>query len=388
MRVAMLGQYPLDESHIVGGVEAVMVPLLRGLARFEDLEVHVVTCLPGVEIQSIRTASGWPLHILKRRRLGRITFHRRDVSSMGRTLRRLAPDLVHAQGIGIYAAAAASSPYPHVATTHGIFSREAEFATGLASRFRGFMDSAFERYCVARMKNLISISPYVEEELARIGGFRGRIYRIDNPVADAYFTVNTEGEEATILYAGRVIPRKDLLTLLRTLVIVRKEIPQVRLRVAGETESAPAYFETCRQFIEEQALGTAVTFLGSLPMEQMVQEYARCAVLALSSKQETAPVAVAEAMAAGRPVVATRVCGVPYMVEDGVSGLLVDSHVDGLASALVRVLRDRRLRKQMGQHGRELAEERFRVHVVAGKTRQVYLQLAATGNGQHAPGKP
>lgn len=381
MRVAMLGQYPLDESRIVGGPEGVMVPLLQGLARFSDLDVHVVTCQPKVEERLGQTASGWPLHIIKRMRLGRITLHIRDRANMKRTLRRIAPDVVHAQGMGLYAAAAADSPYPHAVTMHGIFSREAELARGLSSRLRGFMDSAFERYCVLRAKNLIAISPYVEEELARIGGFKGEIFRIENPVADAYFGVNGEGEDGAVLYVGRVIPRKDLLTLLRALVIVRSEMPRVQLRVAGETESSPAYVEACRQFVEQQALGRAVQFLGSLSRDEMVEEYARCSVLALSSKQETAPVVVAEAMASARAVIATRVCGVPDMVEDGLSGLLVDyGDVDGMADALVRVLRDRELRTRMGRHGRVLAEQRFGLDAVARRTWQVYHRVATTSN--------
>ncbi len=379
MRVAMLGQYPLDEQRILGGPEAVVVPLVRSLARLGDLDVHVVTCQPGVENRLGSTADGLPLHILKRRRLGRITLHRRDIASIRRTLERLAPDVVHAQGMGIYAAAAAQSRCPHVVTAHGIFFREAEFATGLAARLRRLLDSAFEQYCLARVANLISISPYVEEELVQNMGFRGRVYRIENPVEDRFFTTGEQGHETTILYAGRVIPRKGLLGLLHALVRVRSVMPEVCLRVAGEAKSAPSYVEACKQFLAEQALDTAVTFLGSLSLEQMAEEYMRCAVLALPSKQETAPVVVAEARAAGRPVVATRVCGVPYMVEDGVNGLLVDDgDVGGMASALLRVLSDRRLRVQMGQRGREMAETRFRTEVVARQTRELYLQLAAS----------
>jgi glycosyltransferase involved in cell wall biosynthesis len=378
MRVAMLGQYPLDESRILGGVEAVMVPLLQGLARFEDLEVHVLTCQPAVDERVERTVSGWPLHLLRRRRLGRMTFHQRDVANMGRWLRNLQPDVVHAQGMGIYAAAAADSPFPYVVTIHGIFSREAEFTHGLASRYRGWMDSLFERHYLARVRNLISISPYVEKEVARIGGFKGHVFQIENPVADEYFTVQDGGEDAAILYAGRVIPRKGLLLLLQALAQVQKEIPEARVRVAGETDSAPDYVTACRQFIEEHGLTGAVAFLGSLDLQQMVEEYSTCKVLALTSKQETAPAAIAEAMAAGRPVVATRVCGVPYMVEDGASGVLVEyGDVVRLAQALLRLLRDSPLRARLGQRGRELAERRFRLETVASQTRQAYLELAA-----------
>jgi len=376
MRVAVLGQYPLCEERIVGGIEAVLVPLLRALSRFSDLELHIVTCQPGVEDRLDVTQAGWPLHILKRRRFGRLMFHRRDVSGIQRTLQRISPDIVHAHGLGIYAAAAAQSPYAHIVTLHGIIPREAAFVRGSAARLRAFLDSIYARYCLARAKNLISINPYVEEELVRLGGFRGRIYPIENPVDDVFFTVKGNGEEATILYAGRVIPRKNLLDLLRALNLVRETVADVRLRIAGEAESDPEYVRLCRQFLTQHGLDGMVTFLGSLTTQQMAQEYERCAVLALPSKQETAPVAVAEAMAAGRPVVATRICGMPYMVEDGCSGFLVDDgDVPGLANALIRLLSNPQLRRQMGQRGRELANTRFRADLVAHQTYQAYLQV-------------
>lgn len=86
--------------------------------------------------------------------------------------------------------------------------------------------------------------------------------------------------------------------------------------------------------------------------------------------------AVAEAMAAGRPVVATRLCGMVYMVEHGGSGLLVDDDdVSELADALLRLLGDDQLRARMGQRGRELAQARFRASVVAQQTRDVYLKI-------------
>jgi len=377
MRVVMLGQYPLDEQRILGGVEAVMVPLVRGLASFKDLDLHIVTCQPRQEERTATTAAGLPLHILNRRRLGRLTLHRRDIQTMGRTIHRLAPDVVHAQGMGIYAAAAAAAPYPHVVTAHGIFFREAGFATGLLSRLRRHMDSSFERHCISHVHNLISISPYVEQELVQNCGFRGRVYDIENPVHDAFFSIQGPGDDATILYAGRVIPRKGLLQLLAALVRVRQEIPSVQLRVAGETDSAPDYVGACQRLIEQQQLNGAVTFLGSLTMDAMVAEQAGCTILALPSKQETAPVAVAEAMAAGRAVVATQICGVPFMVEDGVSGLLVeDGDIAGLADALTRLLRDPVLHSKMGQCGRQIAQARFSADAVARRTREVYLELA------------
>lgn len=376
MRVALLGQFPLDEARIVGGVEAVVTLLLRSLARFDDIDVHVVTCQPGQAERRACTASGWPLQVLRRRRLGRATFHLRDIQHMRRALQGISPDVVHAHGMGLYAGAAVHSGCPHVVTTHGIFSREAAFSKGLASKARGLMDSAIERHWVSRVANVISISPYVEEELERLGGFRGQVYRIENPVADEFFGLQAGKEGTAILYAGRVIPRKDLMTLLRALVLVRADIADVQLRIAGETDSASEYYEECRGFVIEHSLGSAVTFLGSLRTAELVREYDTCAMLVLPSKQETAPMAVAEAMAGGRAVVASKVCGVPYMVEDGQSGLLVEAgNAQAMAGALTRLLSNGQLQKRMGRRGREIALQRFRAEVVAHQTREAYLQI-------------
>ena len=376
MRVAMMGQYPLDAGRILGGVEAVMVPLLHGLVSLPDLDMHIVTCQGPAQDRLTSAPEGVPLHVRRRRHLGRVTFYARDVASMHHALKAIAPDIVHAHGVGIYAIAALNYPCEHVVTAHGIFYREAQFAQEFPSRLRGSFDSFYERYSVGRIRNLIAINPYVQQELAQIGGFRGNLYAIENPVDDLFFAASGSEQESTILYAGRVLPRKGLLYLLRALALVHKTVPHLELRVAGETDTDPAYVRACRQFIAEHGLEKAVTFLGALTMKEMAVEYSRCALLALPSGQETAPVVVAEAMAVGRPVVATRRCGMPYMVEHEGSGLLVDyDDGPGLADALLRVLRDDRLRVRMGRRGRELAQARFRADVVAQQTRDVYLRI-------------
>jgi len=396
MRVAVLSQYPLDRGRVVGGIEAVMVSLLPKLASFDDLDLHVVTCQGGVEDRLGTTWSGQPLHVRRRQRLGRLTFHARERLSLRRTLGDISPDIVHAQGIGLYSLAAIGARCPHVATLHGFVFREVRFYEGLLHRMRGSLDVSYERYCLSRLKNLISINPYVEQEMVRLDSFRGRVFRVANPVAERFFVplghpdgsaVECEGasgpvpqpgagQSPTILYAGRVLPRKALLTLLRALVTVREVVPQVTLRVVGEADSDPEYATLCREFIAQHGLSSSVTFLGSVTTEEMVEEYTRCALLAMPSEQETAPVALAEAMAVGRPVVATRACGMQYMVEDGQSGLLVEpGDLDGVVGALTALLTNPDLGRKMGRRGRELAEQQFHPMQVARATRDVYYKV-------------
>jgi glycogen(starch) synthase len=209
-----------------------------------------------------------------------------------------------------------------------------------------------------------------------------QVYHIENPVSDRFFDIVSQPEPMRILCPVRVIPRKGLLFALRALPELRKEFPGVELRIAGESLAMPSYLATCQSFIARHGLGENVRFLDTLTPSEMADEYARCTLMVLPSIQETAPVTVGEAMAAGVPIVATRVGGVPHMVQDGLTGLLVNyGDVDGLTAALRRVLTDVPLRQSMARAARGRANERFRLSVVAERTAQVYEQVLARAIG-------
>jgi glycosyltransferase involved in cell wall biosynthesis len=89
---------------------------------------------------------------------------------------------------------------------------------------------------------------------------------------------------------------------------------------------------------------------------------------------------IAQAMAAGKPVVATRVGGVPEMVSDGETGILYKvGDVLELADALVRLFQDESVRFEMGCEGKEKAEANYRASIVAHRTYQAYQDVAGRG---------
>jgi glycosyltransferase involved in cell wall biosynthesis len=120
-------------------------------------------------------------------------------------------------------------------------------------------------------------------------------------------------------------------------------------------------------------LGDRVDLLGPLPSEGVRDELARAAVFALVSLEENAPMGIAEAMAAGVPVIASDRCGMPYMVRHGETGFLVDPlDVEELAARLAALLGDPGRRRRMGELARRLARDRFHPEVVARRTLDVY----------------
>ncbi len=378
MRVAMLGPYPQDEHTILGGVEAVVACLLKHLAGVSDLELHLVTCQAGAaDLQGSRGgAAGWQTHVLARQRGGRLSFHRQERQGIVATLRQLEPDVVHAHTTGLYAAAALDSGLPAVITAHGITFREARIHRGLANRFRGWLDSALEQRSLRRARHLISISPYVERELQ--GLTRARIHAIANPVDDLFFAASGDPEPGRVLFAGRLIPRKGVHYLLAAFALLAPVHPTAELILAGEGESDREYAEGLRAYVREHGLEERIRFIGAQTMRDMAAEYARCAFLVLPSRQETASVVIQEAMAVGRPVVATRVGGAPYTIEHGRTGLLADyGDVRGLADQMGRLLSDEALCRRMGEAARAEALRRFQADVVARQTLQVYRALAS-----------
>jgi glycosyltransferase involved in cell wall biosynthesis len=444
MKVALLGPYPPD-GHLAGGVDAVVWALAEGLAARPakspqgaespqgakspqgEVELHVLTAAAGLEMPVVsRSRPGLTLHQVPLRRGDRLLWHWPFVRSLIRTLQAVAPDVVHAHGTGPYAAAALGCGRPAVITPHGVIFREAALAPRwgsrwagvelppiqlpliqLAARLRWMFDAWYERWIVRRARDLIAISPYVVQEYRPLT--RARFHTIENPVADVFFDIPLAGQELAprtsepgaaetergrMLCVARLIPRKDILTLLHAFARVRAAVPGTRLEIAGQTDAdtstplstSPPYTRACLATVAELGLEGSVHFLGEQHGAALVDCYARADLVLLTSRQETAPVVVAEAMAAGRPVVATRVGGVPYMVADGQTGLLADAgDPQGLADATIALLSQPERRRAYGEAGRKAAWQRFRLEAVVQRTVELYASMLATNRSRRLP---
>jgi len=382
VRVAILGAYALRDNRISGGPEAVVVQLADGLRRLPDMDVHVVTTSSRVATDSVQERDGVVVHTLRLRRVPRWTLVRANARALAQAVRRIAPDVAHAHSAGTWGDAALSSGAPAVITVHGVIRQEAQVFRRYGLTWRESLswryEEWYERSSLARAADVVAISPYVAEFYRSMTA--ARMHLVENPVADAYFDLPDAAEPGAILCAGRIIRRKNVLGLLQAFDRLRRMAPQARLRLAGDEHSEPDYAAQCRQFVAGHGLDDAVSFLGWLDETAMRAEYSRCACLALPSWQETAPVAIEQAMAAGKVVVASDVGGIPHLLAHGRAGLLV--HPDdtaGLADAMRQAVQDDALRQRLGQAARREAEARFLSDVVARQTAAVYQQIVARG---------
>ncbi len=231
------------------------------------------------------------------------------------------------------------------------------------------------RFSSQRATRVVAVSDDMRRWAEYCGAPPSRVVVIPNAVpADfeaADDVVAPVASTPYILYVGRLSPEKGVDVLLQAFAYVAGEHKQVHLHLIGGgdlqglTEKARAW-----------GINDRVTFHGHLPHSALPGWYRRAILTVIPSRADAQPVTVLEAMASGCPVVATRVGGIPEMVQEEESGLLVrpDSPLE-LAAAIVRVLEDRSLREHLKLGGQRTAH-RFSFEYLFEKTLTLYHELA------------
>ncbi|MGN6188364.1 MAG: glycosyltransferase [Conexibacter sp.] len=172
----------------------------------------------------------------------------------------------------------------------------------------------------------------------------------------AFAREQAPGEEAQaaqaleVLCVARLVRLKGLVVLLHALALLRGAGVSVRATLVGDGPSRAAL----ERLAHRLGVRDAVAFAGAIGQDEIASWYARADAFCLPSFAEGLPVVLMEAMAMGLPVVASRITGVPELVEHERSGLLVTpGRADELADALARLAADPALRARLGRAGRE-----------------------------------
>jgi glycosyltransferase involved in cell wall biosynthesis len=160
---------------------------------------------------------------------------------------------------------------------------------------------------------------------------------------------------------------------------VKAEVPDAHLLCIGGTPAwlgNNAYEQTLREEVRRNGVGDSVTLLDAVKNIELIGFYRHSEVFVLPTYYEAFPKVVVEAMACGKPVLATRTGGIPELVEDGRTGLLTPyGSPEEISEKLITLLGDGRMRAAMGMRGRERVERLFTWHAVAERTRSAYDEL-------------
>ncbi|MCL3997814.1 GT4 family glycosyltransferase PelF [Streptomyces lavenduligriseus] len=269
---------------------------------------------------------------------------------------------------------------PLLLTEHGVYLRE---------RYLGYRTAPYRwpvKAVVLGFFRLLAEESYRRAALITPGNRYNRLWEeqggadprsirtVYNGVDPAAFPpAGPEPETPTLSWAGRVDPIKDLETLIRAFALVRKEIPEARLRLFGGTpRGGEAYRIRCEALAADLGHADAVTFEGRV--EDIKDAYAAGNVVMLSSISEGFPFTLIEAMSCGRATVSTDVGGVREAVGD--TGLVVPPRdPDRMAAAALQLLGDAGRRRAMGEAARLRVIEQFTLRQTIDTFRSIYLEL-------------
>jgi glycosyltransferase involved in cell wall biosynthesis len=366
MESTVIAVFGVDPFRI-GGVEIYVRELALQLAARNTRLVAVFTRKPSGLVAEYLTAPNLILEEIPALETGMLA----SAGPLAQLLRRYRPRVLHLQFVNFV------SVFAWVGKRYGV---ERIFFTAQGSEPAGFeaRRSAWWKRMVVRLVNapltgVFCISEYVRHglvtrDLLPRERFTVIYNAIEPPSLDdaagqarqfrERFGIAPDRELVT--QVSWIIPEKGLPQLLEAAAQVVQQRPTAHFAIVGSGAGEAEY----RQKAAELGITGAITWTGLLsnPMQDGV--YAATDIFCLASQwQEAFGWVIAEAMAFEKPVVATAVGGIPEVVQDGVTGLLVKPASDSqqLARQLLRLLEDAALRRQMGLAGRRAVEQKFQL---------------------------
>lgn len=331
-------------------------------------------------------------------------YFREYALSVAHGLRRERPDIIHVQNCTQFL------PVFHQAAPH------ARLFLHVHDEFLSLLPETVIRSRLANVSAIVTCSSFVTQRLqARLPYFAGRIHTVGNGVDTSYFESSDRSVEPgkfRILFVGRVSPEKGVHALASAFSRLAAEDAGIELHVVGPSGLLPynqirllsgdaqvaelstfygtgfwsrldrqlihahsSYWRTIEASIPE-SLRERVHFRGQLSRDALKGVYQRAHVLAMPSVcMEPFGLPLAEAMASGLPCVASRAGGIPDILLDNVTGLLVErGDVAALTDALRRLSLDSDTRERMGREARRRAEEVFDWSMPAARLESLYRE--------------
>lgn len=368
MKIAMVSPFPVSPGRVSGGVEGVTETLVSKLTEVKSCTVHVIALSVNHKAECTEERGALSIHWLPvLRGPGFLNFWTIDRLRIQKKLIQVDPDVIHLQGVTAYSLGLKKKA---VTTLHGIIELDARHDGQRFAVARSELIRQVERLGRTRDDERIVINPYITDYLG--SQLAGRHWHIENPVNPAFFKVSRAPESSGFLYVGRISNRKGIHELIRIYARYRELGGTEPLEIAGSAPNLEYQAEVAR-LAKALVPGGDLVFSGPQDRDVLLRKFAAARALLLFSLQETAPLVIGEAMASGLPVIAYGICGIPYMIKDGLTGHVISpgDHA-GAATAMLGLSENEALAEVLSGTARREALARFCPSVVAQKTLEVY----------------
>ncbi|MFR1050367.1 MAG: polysaccharide pyruvyl transferase CsaB [Lachnospirales bacterium] len=355
-----------------GGAKTHVHMLLQNLSR--TIEVTMVCFMEGPFSQEARE-KGIPTVVLPGRNIFRV------YSQLKRMILEGGYDLIHchgARGNMMGALLRRATGLPVVSTVHSDYRLDY-----LGRPFSRITYGVVNTLSLRRLDYRIGVSDAMTDLLISRGFDPDRLFTIYNGLdftprvpalsrAEYWKSVGLNADESSVVVgiAARLNPVKDIATLVRGFALAHAACPQLRLLIAGDGEQ----MTMLKELSDHLGVSGAVCFAGWVTDTDSF--YNALDVNTLTSLSETFPYALTEGARAGLPTVASRVGGVPYLIDHGVNGFLFQpGDAEALSRHLITLARDKALREHMGRRLYEKGRSQFSLESTLDRQLEIYRAI-------------
>ncbi|MCL4486890.1 MAG: glycosyltransferase family 4 protein [Chloroflexi bacterium] len=345
MKIAIVAS---DYAPTVGGVQTAVRNIALHSTRLGH-SVTILSALPSRKVAAAEWVDGIPVHRFPWGRRPLVTLPFRGVETlfgMARVLAEFKPDLVYIHFLTINALWVLLLHY--VMRFKLVASARGNDIQGIPKRSR--LQRWMLVHLFGRADAVLFCSSYVQRDAAEyLRHVSPRAYV--GVVGDGFNADEFAGQvpfqhtAPYLLAMGRLVEKKGFDLLVRAFASVAADSPDLQLLIAGDGEERAAL----ENLVDELKMRGRISLLGFTDREQTIRLFLGCEFFVLSSRIEPFGIVVLEAMAAGKPVLATRSGGVVDLVQTGVNGLLVEPDTASLAAGIRDLLAHRDSTRSMGE---------------------------------------
>ncbi len=302
------------------------------------------------------------------------------------SIKKFNPDVIHSQhffGVGLEALIASKIlKKPLIGTNHTAITEFVKYSP-IRAKWLETLALKYVNWYYGKCKLVTAPSHSVIDEMLQ-NGFNGECHVISNPIDTETFCILPSKNwlkkkfnlpERTIIHAGRLSEERNVDVIIRALLLVKKEIPDIHLAIAGRGTAE----EALKSLIASLGLEKNVTFLGFLNKPTLNEAYNASKLFVITSTADTQSMVMMQAMASGLPIVGVKARALPEYINRK-NGLIVEPGDEkALAEKIIFLLKNPDERKKLGQGARKFALN-FSAPSIGEEWEAIYKRVAESYN--------
>lgn len=360
----------------IGGMENYAYNISKGLKEKYGWEVVVITSNHEQKKYSVKNIDGLKIYRLPTWfKLSNTPINPLWLFGIHRIIKKERPDIINVHSPVPYisdVASIVSGKIPFITTYHsGSLIKETSALNPLIFLY----EYLFLRLLFRRSTKIICYSPdYIKHNLKE---YKTKVRYITPGIDASIFKPSKRKATNDVLYVGRIEKNSDwkgIRYLLDAIMLVKKTKPDISLRLVGSGDRI-GYF---KEYANSLGIADNLKFVGVKTGKELSKEYQNSKVIVLPSvtESESFGIVLIEAMACKKPVIGTRIGGIPYVIDDRINGFLVEpKNSKELAKVITTVINKPKLAKIMGINGYKKVKDNFTWNKEIKKTNALFINL-------------